>query len=204
MQRPLALFPTAAGRIVPRLSGRSLPVNARQGEQGRLRRTGEANRRVRRGPDTSGDMQPGGSTTSAVFGEALCAPSIQVTVGHQGAVEGNAYLAAVRMPRDDQIVAVVGHRVDHPTVRRMRNANRDIDLIMINWPSDLSITILIDVSVVGPAEAKPDTLDFQRSTRMRQVDPAGLLEAAAKIMPRQRGSGSRSLRLGPSSTAADS
>ena len=121
--------------------------------------------------------------------EALGAASVKIAVRDQCTVERDANLAAVRVPRDDQVVAVVRHRVDHPAVRRVRDANRDIDLVMINRPGDLRIPILIKVGIVGPAESKPDTLDLQRGARMRQVDPAGLLEAVCKILPRQRAFG---------------
>ena len=58
------------------------------------------------------------------------------------------------MARHDQIVPVVRHRVDHPAVRRMGDADRDIDLLAVDGPGDFGVMILVQVSIVGTAEAR--------------------------------------------------
>ena len=77
------------------------------------------------------------------------------------------------------------------------DANRDIDLVMINRPGDLRIPILIKVGIVGPAESKPTPL-ISKDARVcvRSIQPASLKPCARSCQGSVR-SGSRSLRLGP-------
>ena len=56
----------------------------------------------------------------ATSGQALGPAAVEVAVGHQRAVAGQAQLAAVGVPGDDQRGAVGGHRVEHPLVRRVQ------------------------------------------------------------------------------------
>ena len=79
------------------------------------------------------------------------------------------------VPRNDQVMPVSRHRIEYAAIRGMRDTDREIDLVTINRPGDIGIAILINMGVVGPAEADPDTLDLQRGTGVSQIDPARLL-----------------------------
>ena len=125
-------------------------------------------------------------TIGTVLRQALCSSSIQVAVGDEGAVKGNADLPAMRVPRNDQIVAVGSHCVEHPQVRRVRDTDRHIDLVAVDPPSDIGVTILVNVSVVGASETDPYTFDLKRRPGVGQVDPTRLLEPPPEILPRQR------------------
>ena len=128
-------------------------------------------------------MQPGCTPASAVSRETLCAPSVQIAVRNQRAIEGHADLAAMSMSRHDQIVPVAGHRIDHAAIRRMCDANRNINLVAVDRARDLGIMILSQMRIIGAAEAEPYAFDLQRRAGVCQVDPAGFLETSPEILP---------------------
>src|SRR5215207_2035782 len=130
-------------------------------------------------------MQPCGAATCAVLRQALGSPRIKITIGDQRSIERNAHLAAMSMACHDQIVPVVRHGVDHPTVGRMGDADRDVDLLAIYGPGDVGVMILVQVSVVSPSKAEPYAFDLKRRTGVSQVDPPRLLETSSKILPGQ-------------------
>ncbi len=121
----------------------------------------------------------------AVLGETLCAPSVQVAVRDQRPVERDAHLATVCVSRDDQVVPVVRHRVDDAPVRRMGDADRNINLFAVDRAGDFSVMIMPQMWIVGPAEAESHPFDLQRRAGVSQVDPPRLLETSPEILPRE-------------------
>src|SRR4029453_6312069 len=87
------------------------------------------------------------------------------------------------MSRHDQIVPVACHRIDHAAVRRMRNADRNINFFAVDRARDLRVMILSQMWIVGTPETEPHPFDLQRCAGVSQVDPPSLLETAREILP---------------------
>src|SRR5690606_7832829 len=86
------------------------------GEEGGLRGAGEADAGVAAGAAAGGDVEVGGAAAGGVGGQAADPVGVEVAVGDQGAVEGDAQLPAVGVAGEDQRVAVGGEGVEDPQV----------------------------------------------------------------------------------------
>ena len=61
-----------------------------------------------------------------VVRQPLGLASRQIAVGHEGADAGDAQLAAVGVPSEDEVSAVGGHGIENTQVGRMRDTEGEI------------------------------------------------------------------------------
>src|SRR5262249_35694561 len=117
-----------------------------------------------------------------VPGEALHAVRVQVAVGDQGAVEGDADLAAMGVAGQDQGVAVGREGVQDAPVRGVYDAQREARRTG-RAARHLRIAVALDVRVVQARQLHRDALDLQGAPGVRQVQPARPVETVPQVFP---------------------
>src|SRR6185312_15857563 len=104
--------------------------------------------------------------------QALGARAVDVTVGHQGPVEGHAELPAVGVPGEDHVRAVPVHLVEGSHVGGVRDAHAEVDV----WESArLSGRehVAVQVRVVDAHQGDPATVGHDRVATVGEVLPPG-------------------------------
>lgn len=159
----------------------SVPPHQRQ--QRDLGRAGEADRGVAVGAAACGDVEVGALVARRVGGQALDPVGVQVAVGDQGSVEGDAQLAAVRVAGQDQGVAVGREGVQGAQVRGVDHADGEVGA-GFRAALDLGVAVALDVRVVQARERDLRALQLEPAPGVRQVQPARLVEGVAHRLPR--------------------
>ena len=118
-------------------------------------RAGEADRGVAVGAAARRDVQVGRVAVRRVRGEALDAVGVQVAVGDEGAVEGDAELAAVGVAGQDQGVAVGGEGVQDAQVRGVDDGQREVGVRLDGPPATSRVAVALDVRVVQAGQRRP-------------------------------------------------
>ena len=145
-------------------------VRPRQQVQHRgFRRTGQPDRCIRIGSKPGAHVQRG----ALVGGQPLGPPSVDVAVGDQRAVTGNAHLTAVGVPGDDQVRAVGRHGVQHARVRGMGDCQPQ-GRIGVEIPGHFVIAVQLDVRVIHATHVDPVAGDGGFSHGIVQSLPSGV------------------------------
>src|SRR5437868_14350548 len=111
------------------------PQSARdEGEEGSLGWAAEAHGGHGGRAEAGGDVEPG----ALVLVEALDAGTVDAAVGGEGAVEGDADLAAVGMTGEEEVVAVGGKAVQVAGLWGVQDAQVDVSL-GVNRAGDLVV-----------------------------------------------------------------
>ena len=153
-------------------------------EERRFRPAREAHGRVRRRAEPGGDVHPGGPAPPGWSGRGPgqpCRPlarrvsrSQLVTRAPQS---GSGQLAAVGVPGDREVDVVRVHRVEDPAVRRVRDAQVQVDRRRAG-PGVVGVTgvgepVAVEVRVVGADQRQQPAVDLEHVPTVGEVDPAG-------------------------------
>ena len=103
--------------------------------------------------------------------QALGAGRLEVAVGGQGADARQAHLAAVGVAGEDRVVPVGGELVQHPEVRRVRDAEPQVG-VRVGRPGDLVEPVVAQVRVVDAGEGDPQPAHLERAAGVGEVEPA--------------------------------
>ena len=91
-----------------------------------------------------------------------------------------ADLAAVGVTGEDGVVPVGGELVEHPEVRRVRDASRT-SAVGVGRAGDLVEPVVAQVRVVDAGEREGQVADLDRVPAVGQVEPPGGVEGVPEV-----------------------
>lgn len=107
---------------------------------------------------------------------------IQIAIGDERSVAGDAQLSTVGMPRHDQVGAVFGHRVQHPQVRRVRDGESEIRT-GVEGAGNVVVVVSSNVRIVNAADVDLAAVRLEGRSAVAEIEPAPLGEAGNQITP---------------------
>jgi hypothetical protein len=128
-------------------------------------------------------VEVGAVAAGVVGGEAFDAVGVEVAVGDDGAVEGDAELAAVGVPGEDEGVAVGGEGVEDAQVGRVDDGQGQVRA-RFDAAGDQGVAVALYVGVVEAGEGDVDAVvELEAAAGVAEADPAGGVEGVADAFP---------------------
>src|SRR5262249_42024798 len=164
----------------------SLADPRNQREQGCLRPAAEPEGCPRRGPEPARDVQPR-AVRLALHGmpvQAAHTPGFDAAVGDQGPDPRQAYLPAVGVAGEQQVVAVGGEPGHYPRLGRVHDAEPQVSG-GIGGPSNVVVPVPADVRVVHTAHLDVQIPGLDPAALIVHFQPAGRRHCLTQLGTRQ-------------------